>query len=123
MRKIQKTLFMGIAAALLFMLGSVNSFARVRTSFSGDNSAGHYNGNLSLLRDEASARLTAEGLSSSEQLYTRVDGLARDAYDVRPLRNEGISSSYAWVPLFQGIVAACNYYVDYDWVDELNLTM
>lgn len=113
----------GTAAVLLFMSGSVNSLARVRTSFSGDNSAGHYNGNLSLLRDEASARLTAEGPSSSEPLYTRVDGLAQDAYDVRPLRNEGFGSSYAWVPLFQGIVAACDYYVDYDWVDQLNLTM
>lgn len=63
---------MGLVAVLLFMSGSVNSLARVRTSFSGDNSAGHYNGNLSLLRDEASARLTAEGPSSSEPLYTRV---------------------------------------------------
>lgn len=101
------------------MPGSVQAATRAQTWLtSGETDKG---GKL-LTADDVSASLSTSPYSSSEEMYTKFDGIVYWGYNYSSrVYDEGWGSSYFSSTTMRATYAYCNYYVDYDYIDRLDI--
>lgn len=72
--------------------------------------------------DDVSASLSTSPYSSSEEMYTKFDGIVYWGYnDSSRVYDEGWGSSYFSSSTIRATYVYCNYYVDYDYIDRLDI--
>lgn len=126
MNKLCKKLLLAslITMITLAIPGSVQAAARVQTGLNpGTTDKGTYYGYLKLTADNVTSSLSTSPYSSSEEMYTEFDGIVfwGGGQYSSSVKDKGFGSSYFSKTAYLAIQAYCNYYVDYDYIDRLDI--
>lgn len=127
MNKLCKTVLCAALIAVLTVAvpGSVQAATRAQTTLpSGKTDKGAYYGYLKLTADNVTSSLSTSPYSSSEEMYTEFNGFVFWGGNLQfssPVKDSGWGSSYFSSTTHLAYQAYCNYYVDYDYIDRLDM--